>query len=311
MKKLLIKATSLIIICLIIVSLYNMAYLKIALYERNPVFSVNKFKNVPDQIEYCNFGNSLAADAFGNYEGFEENCFNFALSAQTLSYDYRIMQQYKDRIQDGAIVFITLNYSCFAVNEENDGNFEAKNERYYYFLSPTNIKNCSLFEFGVIRTLPVLWQTPVSIIQKWQAYKNDISSIDFTGKPDFCGTAEEFYRGRSVIDGDGKLIVVKEELDSLNGLIRLCHEQGAKPVLVLTPYRKEYTDLFDENFYEQYKGFLTDICKDEDCKLYDLSHDKEFELTDEYFDDAYHLSEEGSKAFMSRVRSIIEETKRD
>lgn len=310
-KKLLLKATSLIIISLAIISLYNVAYLKIALFERNPVFSVTKFKNVPEEIDYCNFGNSLAADAFGNYDGFDENCFNFALSAQTLSYDYRIMQQYKDRMNDGTIVFITLNYSCFAVDERNDGNFEAKNERYYNFLSPNNIKNFSLLEYGIIRTLPVLWQTPLAILQKWQTYRAESNLTASRERPDFSGTAEGFHRGRNVIDDNGKLIVKKEELDSLVDMIRTCHERGAKPILIITPYRHEYTELYDNSFYEQYYGLLDNICEVEHCVLYDMSHDEEFELTDDYFSDAYHLSEDGSMIFMRKIRSIIEENRLD
>ena len=306
MRRLLLKLISLETICVVIVSLYNAAYVKMALFERNPNFSVNKFKDVPETIEICDFGNSLAVDAFGDYEGVDKNCFNFALSAQSLSYDYRIMQQYEDRIGEDTLVFVTLNYSCFAVDEENEGNFEAKNERYYYFLDPKYIKNCSIFEFCLIRTFPVLWQTPVAIIQKWQTYKAEKGPEVVSDQIDFSEEANNLYISRKVLDDNGKLIVNDIELDALLGLIRVCKKQSARPILILTPYRKEYTELYDESFYFQYYSLIYSICDAEGCELFDLSHDEEFELTDEYFSDAYHLSEEGSDRFLMRVRDYLD-----
>jgi len=302
MKKILVKMVGLIAICLAIISIYNIEYVKIALFESNPNFSISKFKNVPEEIDYCNFGNSLAVCAFGNYEQITGECFNFALSAQSLSYDYRIMQQYRNRLSDGTTVFITLNYSCFAVDEQNESNFEAKNERYYYFLEPKHIKNCSMIEYGIIKTYPVLWQTPVTIIQKWQTFRRERKPDNSSEKPNFKENAEGLFSGRKVLGDNGTLIVVREELDSLLGMIKCCHEQGAKPVIVLTPYRKEYTDLFSDDFYDQYYELLDDICESENCELFDLSHNDYFSFNDKYFSDAYHLTTEGSKAFLSMIK---------
>ena len=303
--KLFYKLLLLIILSVLVIVSYNTLYLKIALYERNPEFSITKFKSVPRDIEVCNFGNSLGVDAFGDYSGIDCNCFNFALSAQSLSYDYRILQQYKDYIGKDGIVFISLSYFCFQVDEENEEGFLAKNERYYYFLKPEYVKGCSWIEYAFIHTLPVLWQSPISLIQKTEAYMDEKSKGANENHIDYQKSAKELYNGRIVTDLDGNLIINDEELNSLYGMIDICKEINAKPILIITPYRKEYTDLFDDNFKDQYYSLLHDICAEKDCELFDFSQDVRFNKNDDCFDYAYHLNYYGSSQFMDIISSEI------
>ncbi len=305
MKKLIIKILLLIILSALVISSYNCLYLKIGLYERNPEFSITKFRNVPDDIEVCNFGNSLSAGAFRTYDGIDKTCFDFALSAQSLSYDYRILQQYKDCIGENGIVFITLSYFCFQFDEENEGGFSAKNERYYYFLHPQYIKDYSWVEYAYINTFPVLWQSPVSLIQKTEAYIDDIDNGTKENYIDYQENAKKLYGVRSVTDLCGDLIVNTEELNSLYGMIDICEEINAKPVLIITPYRKEYTDLFDNNFYDQYYSLLSDICNEKGCELFDFSHDVRFNNNDDCFADVYHLTHYGSEKFMDIISKEV------
>lgn len=86
-------------------------------------------------------------------------CFNFALSGQTLSYDYRILLEYEDNLQEEGILFIPVSYFSFYGDEETDReDFETKNKRYYKFLSQRNIKNYQVFYDFVVKKFPVLDQ---------------------------------------------------------------------------------------------------------------------------------------------------------
>ncbi len=295
-----------VVIVMSILYLYNAAYIRIGLYESDPNFAVTKFDSVPDKIDICNFGNSLGVDAFEDYDGVDGKCFNFALAAQSLSYDYRIMKQYKNSIGSDSIVFITLYYFCFQTFEEAEDNFQSKNERYYYFLKPEYIKEFNFSEYAYIKTFPVLWQTPVTIIQKTQKYIEQKNDNDNTEEfIDYKQSAIDVYESKNVIGDDGNLVVNKEELEALYGMLDLCNNNGAKPIIIITPYRREYTDLFSEEFYNQYFDLIEDACYQYECELYDYSRDENFSDNDSYFADAYHLSLEGSNAFLEMINKDI------
>ena len=90
-------------------------------------------------------------------------------------------------------------------------------------------------------------------------------------------------------------------------MVRLCNEQNAIPILLITPYRKEYTDLFDDDFYSQYYGVIEELCKSEGCEFLDYSCDERFDLNDKYFADVYHMSKDGSNAFLTKViRELVQ-----
>lgn len=305
MKKLVIKLGCLFLIAAFIVGCYNQVYLKVALYERNPSFSIEKFRDVSDDLDVCCFGNSLSVCAFETMEGIEGTTFNFALSAQSLSYDYRIMQQYKDRIKEGTVVFLVVDYHSFALNDDDDY-FDSKNERYYYFLKPEYIKSFSPKEYLFIKTFPVLWHTPITIIQKVQEYNRQKEPEIEVEKDStyYTESARSLVDLNIVLDANGNLIQCPEAVDALCGMIQLCKEQNARPIVILTPYRKEYCDQYSESFYEQYYRVLKNIC-DDDCELFDYSHDNRFSLNNTAFGDAYHLSEQGSKSFLEVVKKEI------
>ena len=68
-------------------------------------------KNVPDQIDICNFGNSHSFYAL-NYEDVQDHaCFSFALPDQSLRDDLQIFKSFKDHITSGAIIFISIAFS--------------------------------------------------------------------------------------------------------------------------------------------------------------------------------------------------------
>ncbi len=88
-------------------------------------------------------------------------------------------------------------------------------------------------------------------------------------------------------------------------LIDLCHENGVEPVLVTTPFRREYNDRFSDRFYEKFYGDIQNICDRTGCRYLDYSHDERFCDSDRYFYDADHLSEEGGRAFTDFILAEI------
>ena len=152
MKKYLIKFSIYVSILAVIILVLN------ALYIYKSENDIGAFANdVPDDIQICNFGSSHGLYGF-NYEDVKNyTCFNFALSAQRLTYDYRILQNYKDKIKKGATAFIVLStFSLFGVPDTEREDFEAQNTRYYKFLPSNFIAKYEMKTYFFVNYLPIM-----------------------------------------------------------------------------------------------------------------------------------------------------------
>ena len=89
------------VLCICIVGLNNI-YIHL---DPNDSDYTKKFCDVPNNIEICNLGSSHGLFGY-NYEDIKNDhtCFNFALTSQSLSYDYRILKYYENNLQEGCIV---------------------------------------------------------------------------------------------------------------------------------------------------------------------------------------------------------------
>ena len=116
---------------IIIISIFwavNILFIKM---DKSDSDYTNKFSNIPDTLDVCNFGSSHGLFGF-NYEDVQYKgyaCFNFGLVSQYISYDYRLIQHYGNHIGEGTIVFIPVSYfSLFGKSEEDHDDFESKNK---------------------------------------------------------------------------------------------------------------------------------------------------------------------------------------
>lgn len=337
MKRFLIKLTGLLLIMAVIFTGYDAAYRRICGIDptQNDEY---KFQNVPEGIQVCNFGSSHGRDDF-DYSMWQDayTTFNFALVMQTASYDYRILQQYIGNLAEGAVVFIPISYFTFGWDEEALEDFRSKNERYYSFLEPQYIKAYDVITDIGIRHFQPLLEDPISVIRRIRNALNrpeeasfsdsaeetkntaevtetaenaqaggktaEEAETDRTGESDFdylshAETKREVHR---IVDKNGDLLVRDEELDAIYGIIRLCKEHGSRPILITTPFRREYNDQFEEEYCRQFYEVIDRICKDEAVEYYDYSHDERFIDRDDYFRNSDHLSPKGAAAFTEIV----------
>lgn len=297
MKDFCVKLISLIVIVAILIVSYNKVYQFVRVKSD---YNEDKFYDVPESIEICNFGSSHGDFGFDYSEiNGDYTCFNFALMSQSLSYDYRIFQQYEEHIDSGAVVFIVLSYFSFGSDEEEENDFQLKNARYYSFLNKDRIKQFSWIEFLKNKYLAVAFQEPSSSIEeirkglKKEKAKTLKGSIDFNYSED----AIRKYNSHIRVDENGQLIVIEDELSALYSMIRDCQGRGGRPILVTTPFRQEYNEEFNTSFYEQYYGLIEDICRSTGVEYYDYSHDERFANSYEYFMDSDHLTKEGAVKF--------------
>lgn len=269
----------------------------------------NKFMSVPDEVQICNLGSSHGMFAY-NYEDIESRytCFNFALESQSLSYDERILDTYKNKICQGAVVFIDISYfSLYGHAETEDASFDSKNQRYYAFLPSDKIKKYNLKTKMLSGSFRSLSAGPLQIIKKFlKPMLSDSNSIYWsrtTDRTNIQENAEAAYRRHCVdgkTDSEGNLIKNEEEIAALFDIIRICRKIGATPVLVTTPYLSEYTDaiaLGSPEFFREFYRLIESVTQEMDISYYDYSRDERFCVRYDWFMDADHLNREGARAF--------------
>ncbi len=259
---------------------------------------------MPDNIEICNFGSSHGLYGY-NYVNYNDKytCFNFGLSSQTLSYDYRLMDYYQNRLSEGCTVFITLSYFSFiGIDETEREYFESLNQRYYKILDKAHIKEYSETYISRIPCFSVPVNSLISILlgkgnnnKSW--YTQTADDIDLATE------AKNTAKSHLIVDKldeNGDYIINQEEIDALYSMLRICNENNYKPIFITTPYLSEYTDNCEELAPEGVKLFyqmVDELVKDTGISYYDFSHDKRFSNRHDLFMDDDHLNEAGSLIF--------------
>lgn len=273
----------------------------------------HKFSAVPDGIELCNFGSSHGSDAY-RYDETDAVCFNFSLSAQTLSYDQRILECYRSRLADGAHVIITVShFSFYGPDETTQSDFASKNRRYYSFLPEDFIKEYDKKTAFYVKYLPLLL---IPANQYMTNFLNRVSGLELIpfdavedesqllaeASSDGYAKYKDYIKDR--LKGDGGRYLNFAELDALYTIIEICREEGAIPVMITTPFMKEYNDAVAENdplFYEDFYGIVNEVSRETGVPYYDYSQDERFSESYALFSDTTHLNKEGGLKFTEIV----------
>ena len=282
-------------------------YFYAPLDKRNPNYT-QKFEDVPEHIELCNLGSSHGLYGY-NYEKYNDTytCFNFALNSQTLSYDARILEHYKEHIEEGAIVFVTVSFnSFFGIPETETAEFETKNMRYYDFLPNNLIKDYSvtsdlLTTFSCLLaydTLPDVlsgnYTTPDTELPGWYGSAAD---MDMSANTTLT-LQRHLVEGK--LDAEGNRFYNQEEIDALYRIIEICESIGATPVLITPPYSLVYNYSMDLDYpevFEQFDKVINDVTSKTGVAYYDYSRHPYFMNDFMYFKDTDHLNFFGAELF--------------
>ena len=285
-------------------------------YVKRHRADTDKFAAIPDTIQICNFGSSHGMFGF-DYGDLKNDyvCFNFGLSSQTLSYDYRLFQYYGDHLAEGAVVFIPVSYfSLFGAAESSQEDFLSKNRVYYSILPASLIKEYDFQTDLYARYLPALGAGASDLIKTLLGKSRD-SLSEFGQRVatdiDIAEDAESVFDShiiRNKLDNNGNRIKNQEEIDALYALIKGCWEKGAIPVLITTPYLHEYTDIIKENapdFYVQFYSIIDRVVRDTGVEYYDYAFDERLVNERSCFIDSGHLNREGARIFTNILMEEI------
>ncbi len=270
---------------------------------------IRKFKEIPSSIELCNFGSSHGMYGF-NYEDIKDvNTFNFALSAQTYSYDVRLLEYYGDHIAEGAVVLIPVSYmSLYGGDEVLDAEFLTKNTRYYRILPKRLIKEYDVKTDIILNQLPAL-TAGYDLIKVLLGKQEDVKDTDevlwgtITTADAAKGEARsivERHLYTNKLDAEGNRIINQEEIDALKLLISKCRERGFTPILITTPFLREYIDEVSNRDPDFLDGFYDDvyqIVSDTGVAYYDYSLDSRFIDNYSLFMNSDHLNKDGARIF--------------
>lgn len=269
---------------------------------------VERFEAMPDTLHICNLGSSHGRLAFNYSETPDVGAFNFALSAQTLSYDYRMLSHYQDRLAEGCVVFIPVSYFSFFGHDETElADFESKNERYYHLLPRELIKEYDLITYLCTVPFPAVGAgtNAIKVFLPKEPASNTGTTIRTADMIDIAENGHSAYWKHLVHnrqDADGNLIFQETELEALYDIIALCKSIGAVPILVTTPYLAEYTDQVLKNmpeFLPYFYSIIDQVSKDTDTPYYDYAFDDRFQHDYSLFRDADHLNKTGALLFTS------------
>lgn len=308
MKKFLIELAAILSGCLILLIIVNFAYCNLKKTETE----TDKFAYMPESIKVCNVGSSHGKNSF-DYSQYEDmGCFNFGLTSQRFQYDYRLLENYSDRLEEGAIVFIPFSYfSIWGTADELRDDFDSMNNRYYRILPPRLIINYDPWVDICEHYLPVLSAYDDMIDVFKDAILGDGANSSFYEKEiDFDKDSEDAYAAQVLAyrDENGERIVNEDRVRALSDIINLCKEKGARPVLITTPLTYVFTDKIkerDPEFLEDFYKTAHEIADENGIEYYDYSMDDRLCGNTDYFIDSHHLNSDGAKLFTGFVMDEI------
>ena len=259
-------------------------------------------KDIPQNIEICNFGNSHSFYAF-NYEDVQDKiCFSFAMPDQSLMEDLQILKANKSNISPGAIVFISLSYTSLLGPHEDPS--EPMDNRYYRFLPDEYIIGYDRKTDLYVNCFPALAENNmVSLFEKLLNI-NEHSDM-WCQSTDAAAAARHGpmrYQGHVAdsLDASGNRLYKNNELDCLYEIIDICKELDARPILLTVPFLREYTSPVFENdpsFYSDFYSIIESVCDSADVEYFDYSMNEHFIDRYDLFINSDHLNRFGAAEF--------------
>lgn len=294
MKKLLLKL--LLFSTLIFGSLIflNFLYIRTETYETSN--EVEKFYNMPYDLEIVNLGSSHGLYAF-DWSQVPVNGFNFALNSQDFYYDLKLLEKFSNHLAKDAIIVIPVSYFSFSIDRhDKQSDFYRVEQRYYSILSPQEIYNFKMGDYLKNSVLPILSaggklkallkDSPPenNLFKKINVY--EYSQLSEKGK-------ERAQYHLDLIKKDN----YPENINYLKAIIKYCQNKGFRPVLVTTPFTEWYFKNFPDEFLQEFYSLVNSIAIEYDIPYFDYSQDPFFMRSPELFLDTDHLNLLGRQIF--------------
>lgn len=102
---------------------------------------LRKYESIGEarELSVANFGTGMGYYDFC-YDGLNISAFNFALTTQSLEFDYKLMRHYREKFSTGCKMLIVLPYCVLCADDIPE--FRDVNERYYSILPKEDVAPC-------------------------------------------------------------------------------------------------------------------------------------------------------------------------
>lgn len=297
----------LIIIGILFFLLLNILYKKTNYYKIN-ILQSNKFKEIPDNLEIINLGSSYAKYAF-DYSKVGIKGFNFGVQPQSLSYDFRILKQFKNKLKKNGVIIITIPDFVFAFL---DYPIEDYNYRYYSFLNKENILNYSSLKNFLLNYFPLILQPKkLKYILKDISKENSDSLVFIENSETVTKEAQRRINGwkkefklLGTENSEDIPLNIKEMFRKtqslLEEMINYSLTNELKPVIVIPPCSKELNNFFSDNFLKEILYSNIEKANKSLIPVLDYLKDSEFQDYHLYINSDF-LNVNGRELFTKRV----------
>ena len=269
-----------------------------------------KLDSLANRIEILVLGNSHF------YYGidpayFKEKAFNAAYLSQTLDYDYKLLEKYKNRFDSLKAIIIPIDYFSyyFQLGKSTDAD-RVKNYYLYYNImmfkdlklnNTTEIFNNTL-RFNLTRLDDYYRKDKLTVFSNEWGWGTDYKSYQ---NQNLILTGETAAKRHKELSSSNEFY---ENLNTLRSIIKLAAEIKIEVILITSPGCQSYIKNLDNN--QLYKTINTTQKLEKEfinVHYYNLLHDPI--LGDRDFYDADHLNERGAKIFSLQIDSLYKSVK--
>ncbi|WP_281847363.1 hypothetical protein [Olleya namhaensis] len=267
-----------------------------------------------------NLGTSHGNSFIYGFYGINGRRFN--RGGNTIYYDLQVYRSIKNHLKKDALVIVPISYFSFG-QEENDwveeDSLDTNNfvDEYYHRLLPTQIKDYSLSRHSDLVSATIKENIP-KIFSGHREYKtskpSNFNAKAYLSDKNFEKGKKKFnlkdHGKRRSISFKKKASYIKDDrnINYLKSLIEEIKEDGFKPLLLLTPYHKEYNKHFSKGWVDN--NVISKIKKANvkyNAPFLDYSHDQEFENKAGYFLNTDHLNRKGRILFTKKIFKDLKE----
>lgn len=294
---------------LIVVSFFFILELTLWRIPNNYSFKKKYLDKHASKIETLILGNSHSFYGI-NPVYFKSNTFNAALNAQSLKYDFLILDKYKKKLNSLKTIVIPISYFSYFLDLENSvegwriknyvlyfGFYDVYEPKYYSEILSNNLKNSfSSFENYYLKNNSKLtcsmlgWGTNFNS----KSAKNIKQSAEFSAKRHSAGNIKSI----------ANRITFNKNLYFLKKIFKLCYSNKINLILFIPPAHNNYVKILDKDQLSKTERTTSRLSKKySNCIYLNLLKDTLFKTSDYY--DADHLSEIGAKKLSIKINKIV------
>lgn len=293
-------------------ALLNSIYRKSIAYKNANVAIQKYHKDIPENLQLVNLGSTYSMYAFNCYDELRLNAFNFAIDAQSLEMDERLLKRYSSHIASGATIIFGLA-ACVTFYRYS---MTLNKTRYYGFLNKKDIPSFSLL--CALRHYFPLSLGCMKALLGTIIRHNEEKGL-YSGYPPVLSREAIELNMRAMANGWIKMFHLTDlkqrntNMDNehnkdfntslLRSMFEFCLSKGWKPIVVITPFSDILNKYFGDEFINTSLGDMVNKATDRlqvDVLDYRVHPAFQQDYTS-FLDGGFRLNKKGSIKFVKLV----------